>query len=81
VRDLPIADLMGETMRNAGMAITITSLTNFIVFAIGATTVNQLKGQCNEMNNLFKVLKIKSVLSVLYMRRLILIFFAKYSLF
>jgi hypothetical protein len=33
---------MGETMRNAGMAITITSLTNFIVFAIGATTVNQL---------------------------------------
>ncbi len=65
MRDLPIADLMGETMRNAGMAITITSLTNFIVFAIGATTVNQLKGQCHEINNFFKVLKIKSVLSVL----------------
>ncbi len=57
MRDLPIADLMGETMRNAGMAITITSLTNFIVFAIGATTVNQLKGQCHEMDTFFSGLQ------------------------
>jgi hypothetical protein len=40
MKDLPIVELMGVTMRNAGMAITITSLTNFIVFAIGATTVS-----------------------------------------
>jgi len=30
---------MGETMRHAGVAITVTSLTDFIVFIIGAITV------------------------------------------
>ena len=30
---------VGKTMRRAGVAITVTSLTDFMVFAIGATTV------------------------------------------
>ena len=35
----PIDELIGETMRHAGVAITITSLTDFIVFMVGASTV------------------------------------------
>ena len=35
----PIEELVGETMRHAGVAITITSLTDFIVFMVGASTV------------------------------------------
>ena len=31
---------MGLVMKNAGVAITVTSLTDFIVFGIGATTVS-----------------------------------------
>ena len=30
---------VGKTMKRAGVAITVTSLTDFMVFAIGATTV------------------------------------------
>lgn len=37
--DKPIEELVGETMRHAGVAITITSLTDFIVFMVGASTV------------------------------------------
>ena len=33
---------MGLTMKHAGVAITVTSLTDFIVFAIGATTVSRI---------------------------------------
>ena len=33
---------MGETMQMAGVAITVTSLTDFIVFIIGAITVRRL---------------------------------------
>merc|ERR1719225_270963 len=32
-------DIMGMTMKQAGVAITITSITNIIVFAVGAVTV------------------------------------------
>ena len=35
----PIDELIGETMKHAGVAITITSLTDFIVFMVGASTV------------------------------------------
>merc|ERR1712018_576393 len=34
-----MGELIGETMRHAGVAITITSLTDFIVFMVGASTV------------------------------------------
>ena len=34
-----IQDNIGMTMRHAGVAITVTSLTDFIVFALGGTTV------------------------------------------
>eukprot|EP00090_Calanus_glacialis_P005513 TRINITY_DN14271_c0_g1_i1.p1 TRINITY_DN14271_c0_g1~~TRINITY_DN14271_c0_g1_i1.p1 ORF type:complete len:913 (+),score=178.94 TRINITY_DN14271_c0_g1_i1:65-2740(+) len=35
----PVVDRMGATMSHAGVAITITSITDFIAFGIGATTV------------------------------------------
>ena len=33
-----VVERMGVTLRHAGVAITITSITNFIAFGIGATT-------------------------------------------
>ena len=36
----PIEILIGETMKHAGVAITITSLTDLVVFAVGAFTVS-----------------------------------------
>ena len=36
---LPLDKRMGETMRHAGVAITITSVTDVIAFGIGGTTV------------------------------------------
>ena len=36
---LPLEERFGLTMKHAGVTITITTLTSFIAFAIGATTV------------------------------------------
>ena len=36
-RDIP--ELVGATMRRAGVAITVTSLTDVLVFVVGSTTV------------------------------------------
>ena len=33
-------EIIGLTMKQAGVAITVTSVTNILVFAIGATTVS-----------------------------------------
>lgn len=35
----PIEDLVGETLKHAGVAITVTSITDLLVFLIGASTV------------------------------------------
>ena len=35
----PMTERFGLTMRRAGAAITITSLTDFLAFAVGGTTV------------------------------------------
>ena len=37
--DKTIDLLVGETLKHAGVAITITSLTDLVVFAVGAITV------------------------------------------
>ena len=37
---LPLEERFGLTMKHAGVTITITTLTSFIAFAIGATTVS-----------------------------------------
>ena len=47
----PVAELVGETLRHAGVAITVTSITDLLVFFIGASTVSA-----------FKILKIMLVL-------------------
>ena len=36
---LPLDERIGLTMKYAGVTITVTSVTDFIAFAIGATTV------------------------------------------
>ena len=36
----PIEILIGETMKHAGVAITITSITDLVVFGVGAITVS-----------------------------------------
>ena len=36
----PIDELVGETLKHAGVAITITSITDLLVFIVGATTVS-----------------------------------------
>ena len=36
----PIEILIGETMEHAGVAITITSITDLVVFGVGAITVS-----------------------------------------
>ena len=38
---LPMTERFGLTMRRAGAAITITSLTDFLAFAVGGTTVRK----------------------------------------
>ena len=38
-QDLSHIEAMSLTLKNAGVAITITSITNIIVFAVGAVTV------------------------------------------
>lgn len=38
-KSISLEDRFGMTMQHAGVAITITSLTDFLAFAIGATTV------------------------------------------
>ncbi len=40
-RHLSLEKRFGLTMKHAGVAITVTSLTDFIAFAIGATTVRR----------------------------------------
>ena len=40
---LPMTERFGLTMRRAGAAITITSLTDFLAFAVGGTTVSYYK--------------------------------------
>ena len=40
---LPLEERFGLTMKHAGVTITITTLTSFIAFAIGATTVRALR--------------------------------------
>ena len=37
---LPLDERIGLTMKYAGVTITVTSVTDFIAFAIGATTVS-----------------------------------------
>ena len=37
----PMTERFGMTMRRAGVAITITSLTDFLAFAVGGTTVSK----------------------------------------
>ena len=39
---LDLHSRIAKTMQNAGVAITITSITDFTVFAIGATTVSRV---------------------------------------
>ena len=55
----PIEILIGETMKHAGVAITITSLTDLVVFAVGAFTVSLFSkiGQANfyEISNFFRI--------------------------
>ena len=36
---LPLAERIGQTMRKAGVAITVTSLTDVCAFGVGAVTV------------------------------------------
>ena len=38
---LPLEERFGLTMKHAGVTISITTLTSFIAFAIGATTVRE----------------------------------------
>ena len=38
----PIDELVGETLKHAGVAITITSITDLLVFIVGASTVSVL---------------------------------------
>ena len=38
-KELPLPDRFGKTMQHAGVAITVTSVTDIIAFAIGGTTV------------------------------------------
>ncbi len=40
-KDMDRVEKVGLTMKHAGVAITITSLTDFVVFAVGATTVSE----------------------------------------
>ena len=46
----PIEILIGETMEHAGVAITITSITDLVVFGVGAITVS-LKEKKNPQIN------------------------------
>ena len=41
---LPLEERFGLAMKYAGATITVTSVTNFIAFAIGATTVRESLG-------------------------------------
>ena len=38
---LPLSERMGRTMRHAGVAVTVTSLTDVFAFGVGAVTVSQ----------------------------------------
>jgi Niemann-Pick C1 protein len=38
----PLAERMGLTLQHAGVSITVTSVTDFVAFAIGATTVRDI---------------------------------------
>ena len=38
--DLPMPERIGKMMKNAGVSITVTSLTDILAFGIGATTVS-----------------------------------------
>jgi hypothetical protein len=39
---LPLAEAMGQTLKHAGVAVTITSCTDVFAFAIGAVTVRHV---------------------------------------
>ena len=39
--ELPLVERFGLAMKYAGATITVTSVTDFIAFAIGATTVSE----------------------------------------
>ena len=39
-KSLPIAERIALTMKHAGVAVTVTSVTDVLAFGIGATTVS-----------------------------------------
>ena len=59
---LPLEERFGLTMKHAGVTISITTLTSFIAFAIGATTVRE--GIINTPQTDYKVTgyKVKSLI-------------------
>jgi hypothetical protein len=38
---LPLHEVMGQTLKHAGVAVTITSLTDVFAFAVGSVTVRK----------------------------------------
>ncbi|CAG0900163.1 unnamed protein product [Cyprideis torosa] len=49
VIDVPLKQRIGMAMRHAGMAITMTSLTDFLAFTIGATTASRIDFEFRSM--------------------------------
>ena len=47
----PMKERFGLTMRRAGAAITITSLTDFLAFAVGGTTVRSGHARIKQTKN------------------------------
>lgn len=39
----PLSDRVGLMLQHAGVSITVTSLTDFVVFLVGSSTVNNKK--------------------------------------
>ena len=73
----PMTERFGMTMRRAGAAITITSLTDFLAFAVGGTTVSNgwMDSQCNavplililDMISSNRILRVHSLLGDKYL--------------
>ena len=47
---LPLPEQIGQAMRHAGVAISITSLTDVCAFGVGAITVSLMSSLCNIRN-------------------------------
>ena len=60
----PRTERFGLTMRRAGAAITITSLTDFLAFAVGGTTVRKLSG--HDFLQLIKLLSKKIITIIVW---------------